>query len=84
MAYEKTKGLSEKVLEAITKIHGDSGRCTKTDIARAFSSKVPSKDINAALSILLESMPPKIKQEVGERVNGGVAPKLYRPAKKAK
>ena len=84
MAYEKTKGLSEKVLEAITKIHGDSGKCTKTDISNTFNRKVTSKDINAALSILLESMPPKIKQEVGERVNGGVAPKLYRPAKKAK
>jgi len=77
--HEKIKELSQKVLDAIIEIHNESGRCTKTDIARYFNSNVPSKEMNAALSVLLETVPPKIKQEKGVRTNGGVAPKLYEP-----
>jgi len=75
--YEKIKELSQKVLDAIIEIHNESGRCSKTDISDAFSRKVPSKEMNEALNVLLETVPPKIRQIKGVRVNGGPAPKLY-------
>ena len=79
--HEEAKELAEKVYEVIFNIHKNTGKCTKTDITRAFSNKKSKNEINPALKILLDSGNQRIIQTEGKSEKGGVKPKFYRPAK---
>ena len=54
--------LSGKILFAIRKIYQEQGKCSASDIYHWFRNKLRRKQLQASLEVLLNSVPPKIKQ----------------------
>ena len=54
--------LSEKLLFAIRNIYKEQGRCTASDLYHWFRNKLKRQQMQASLELLLNSVPPKIKQ----------------------
>ena len=76
-AYARNIENSDKILSAIIHLTRDKKECTRTGVSKQLSGKMLSKNLDAGFKILLENVPPKIKQRKVKSPNNGKASTCY-------